>query len=173
MLSLGPLFLAALAPPAGAIDNPLALARNGNVQCYEPNDEKKTCRTIASYRALDERSYMSIVTVLVSPEGSLTLQTASQVEVKNGAICGVVRAEDIASGRLQLAGQTLTGEHATSLMAQIQNALKGLVDKEVCTSFVKTPAGLVSKETVNGVYRADADAPVKWIGPDEGYTVAP
>ena len=173
MVSLGLVFLAALASPAGAVENPLALAAKGSVQCYEPNEEKKTCRTIAAYRALGDGSYMTIVTVLVSPEGSLTLQTASVVEVKNGGVCGVVKAEDIAAGRLQLAGQTITGEHATSLMAQIQDALKGLVNKEVCTIYVPTANGLMSKETVNGVYRADADALVKWIGPGDGYTVSP
>jgi hypothetical protein len=48
-----------------------------------------------------------------------------------------------------------------------------LMGKEICTTYVSVPGGLVAKVTIAGSYRADADQRVRWVKPSDGYQVAP
>jgi len=173
MLSLGLALLGALSASTGIRENPLELAEAGSVQCYEPNEEKRTCRSIESYRSLGEQRYATTAIILISPAESTTLETTTQVEVKNGAVCGLVRADEIAAGRLRVAGHLIGENDAKPYMAAILQSLKALIGKEVCTTYVPSSDGFLAKVAINGVYRANTDQRMKWIGPNDGYTVSP
>lgn len=173
MLSLSLALLGAVAASAGAEENPLALAESGSVQCFEPDDEKKTCRSIAAYRPLGEGRYETVSTVLISRASSMTLETVTPVEVKKGAVCGLVTAEEVANGKLRLADRLLAPDEARPYLETLQKSLKALIGKEICTSYAGAPGGLLAKVLVDGVYRAGTDERVKWIGPNEAYSVSP
>ena len=173
MLSLGLALLGAVAAADSAPENPLLPAESGNVQCYEPDEAKKTCRSISSYHPLGDQQYSSTTTVLISRMSSMTLETTSPVEIKNGAICGLVTPNDIATSKVRIADRLLDPTEAKPYLEAIQKSLKALIGKEVCSTYVSSPEGLISKVTVNGAYRANTDELMKWIGPSESYTVAP
>jgi hypothetical protein len=48
-----------------------------------------------------------------------------------------------------------------------------LTGKEICTRYEPAAGGLVAKEWIDGLYRADADQRVRWVSPSEGYSVSP
>jgi hypothetical protein len=80
MQTLSALRRSALDPP-----NPLEPALAGRVQCYEPNEAKKTCRALASYLRTGGPRYPNTALVLIA--ATVTLETTTPVEVKAGAVC--------------------------------------------------------------------------------------
>lgn len=159
------------ASPVAPMD-PLAAA-DGKVECYQPDDEKRTCRSIASYQRTNDQTYANTAIVLVSSAGPVTLETVTPVAVKAGAVCGSIRADDIGAGKLRVAGRLLPEAEAAPVLSQIAESMAPLIDREICTSYEPSEAGLTAKATIAGVYQADADQRVKWVAPDEGYVVAP
>lgn len=170
------LALLTLAVPTAVTDaavNPLADAKNGSLQCYQPDDQRRTCRSIASYVPTGEATYVNKATVLLSTAGRITLETTTPVTIRVGAVCGFIRAEDVRAGKLRVADRLLPDAEAAPLLAQVMQSMSGLMGQEICTSYVQTVGGFTAKATMNGVYQASADQRVKWVQPSEGYSVAP
>lgn len=153
--------------------NPLQEARNGSVQCYQPDDQQRTCRSIASYVPTGETTYANKAVVLLSPNGPVILETITPVTIRAGAVCGFIRAEDVRAGKLHVAGRLLTDAEAAPMLGQVVQSMSGIMGQEICTSYVQTADGLTAKATMNGVYQAGADQRVKWVQPADGYSVTP
>jgi hypothetical protein len=153
--------------------DPLAPARHGMMQCYQPNIRAKTCQSLASYLSQGGRNYGNTALVMLSPKDDMTLETTTPVTVIEGAVCGAIRAEDIARGTLRLAGQKLAPEQATPLLDRISESMSSIIGKQICTTYEPSGEALIAKGRVDGLYRADMDQSVKWVSPSDGYTVAP
>jgi hypothetical protein len=164
------LFAAAAAQPAA---NPLAPALAGQMECHFPNDQAKTCRSIGTYKPVGGDRYSNNALVLLSPEGPVTLEVATEVTVKNGAVCGTVKREDLNKAQLKVGDHVLTAAEATQGMEQIAQAMAPLFDKEICSTFEPAGAIMMVKSTLGGTARPDLDQPMKWIAPADGYKVAP
>lgn len=160
---------AALAAPT----NPLAPAADGQLQCHQPNDEKRTCRSIASYQRKDDGTYTNTAVVLLSSAGPVTLETTTVVTLKAGAVCGAIRANDLNTGKLRVAGRLLPDSEAAPILPRIAQSMASVIDKEICTSYEESTQGLTAKATISGEYRPDADQRVKWVQANDGYQVAP
>jgi hypothetical protein len=167
--------VAAFAMAAGAAPavypDPLGPAAAGRLQCYEPNEQKKTCTSIAGYRALGGGRYANTATVALTPDASVTLESVTNVVIRQGAVCGKIAAGDIASAKLRMSGRLLSDQEAAPYLAQIVEAMKPDFDKEICTRYEAAGAGLVAKGTVDG--QAFQERAVKWISPKDGYVVGP
>jgi hypothetical protein len=171
---ISPLLLAAVVTNAApAAINPLEPALTGQLQCYEPNEEKKTCRALGSYKRVSGSRYMNGALALISAVGPVTLEMTTPVEVKAGAVCGTIRPEDVSNGKLAAGGRPLSAAEAAPVLAQIAQAMAPMMNKEICTRYVPDAGGLIGKATIGGVYRADADRRVKWVKATDRYTVAP
>jgi hypothetical protein len=164
--------LAASASGVPSID-PLSPAASGQVQCYQPDEQKKTCRSIASYRAVGRSTYSNTAVVLLSEAPPVILETTAPVTVRQGAVCGAIRAEDIAAGKLRVSGRLFDDVEAAPLLARVAEAMKALINKQICTSYEASGDGLTARASIDGRYRADMDQRVKWVHPGDGYKVAP
>jgi hypothetical protein len=173
MLFFTLLALTAVAGGAEAASNPLAPAMAGLLECSRPDDQKKTCRSIASYRLVEGSTYSSTATILISPQGPVTFEGTSPATVKEGNVCGVMKPEDITSGKLLVAGTPLDNAQAAPALQRMVTALGSIMNKEICVTYQRSGTGLVEKTTVDGVYQADHDEVVEWVRPDAGYVVAP
>lgn len=173
MLTLGIMVLAVSGASSIGPENPLAPAAAGQVQCYQPDDRKRTCRSIASYQRRDDGTYANTAVVLLSSAGPVTLETITPVTVKAGAVCGSIRAENINAGKLRIADRLLPDSEAAPILVRIVQSMAPLINKEICTSYEQSADGLTAKATIAGVYRSDADQRVGWVQPSDGYTVAP
>lgn len=158
---------------SGTSANPIAPAAQGMVQCYEPDDLAKTCRSIAGYRLISGTTYANDAAVLISPENALVLETTAPIEVKGGAVCGVTRAKDVTGGRLRVAGSLIPRNKAAPVQAQLVKALAPMLDKEICTSYTPKDGALIARVSIDGIDRPELTQRVKWVKPSEGYKVSP
>jgi hypothetical protein len=151
----------------------LVLASDGFVQCYEPDDSKKTCHSIAIYKAKGDGTYANTAIVLLAPHQAVTLETVTLVQIKNEAVCGFVRNNDLLTGKLRLSGQLLPDDRAAPILAKIAAAYTPFLDKEICTEYVAGADGLIAKVRIEGSTSPVPDQRVKWVRPADGYIVAP
>jgi len=162
-----------LAGATAADAGPLAPAAEGMVQCYEPDDLARTCRSIAGYRLITGGTYANDAAVLISPTKNVILEITSPVEVKNGAVCGTARAKDVLDGRLRAAGSLVPQDKAAPALAQLVTALAAIIDKEVCTFYTPKDGVFIARASIDGIDRPELNQRVKWIKPSEGYKVSP
>jgi len=171
LMLLPTLLAAAVAQPARA--NPLAPALTGQLECRLPNEEARTCRSIGSYKPLGGDRYSNTTLMLLAPQGPVTLEVTSEVSVKKDAICGMILRADLEKGQLKAGNHVLTPAEAAPVIEQIIQAVTPMLDKEACSTLVPSGNGMTVKSTLAGAPRADLDQPMKWIGPADGYKVAP
>jgi hypothetical protein len=161
------------APDAAEASDPLAQARSGMLQCYAPDPARRTCKSLAGY-AFGPNGIENQAEVLISPQGPLVMKNSTPVVVRGGAVCGPIRAEDIDGAQVLLAGRPISGPNADHVKAQLKSGVANLMGAEVCTSFVAGPQGYTTQVTVNGTPAPEmSDAPMIWVRPGEGWTVAP
>lgn len=167
------LFVAAAfgATAAPAPPNPLALAEKGQLQCYRPDVQKKTCQSIAAYRRTGPGTYDNKALVALAPNA--TLETDTPVVIKAGAVCGFVRAQDVLAGTLRVDGRIVEPDKAKPILERVAQAMAPMADKEICTRYEPSGMDLAAKAFVEGAERPDLNVTVKWITPSEGYTVTP
>lgn len=172
MSLLGLVILAATAAPDAPIANPLAPGLGGQLECSKPDEQKKTCRSLASYQRAGD-GYSNTATVLISPNGPVTMEITAPVTVKGNAYCSVMRTEQISAAKFRVAGQVLGDEQAAQVRSAILTAFAPMMGKEICDTHRMTPTGLIEKATIDGVYEPKADVAIKWVAPGDGYIVAP
>lgn len=167
------LALSAATGGAGAADDPLAPAMAGMLECSRPDDQKKTCLAIASYRLVEGSTYSNTATILISPKGPVIFEGTSPATLDAGSVCGVMKPDDISSGKIWVAGKLLDHAHAAPILARMATTLSGMMNKEICVTYERSDDGLVEKTVIDGLYQADQDQVIEWVPPDAGYVVAP
>jgi hypothetical protein len=161
----------AAAPSSSGLANPLVLAEQGQLQCYRPDVQKKTCQSIASYKRTGPGIYDN--GALVAVGNSVTLETHTPVIVKGDAVCGSIRLQDVTAGTLRMGDHVADPDIARPTLERIAQVLAPILGKEICTRYEPKGTDFEAKGSIAGIYRADLDQTVKWISPSEGYTVAP
>ena len=151
--------------------NALANAEKGQLQCYRPDIQKKTCQSIASYRRIAPGTYDN--KALLPLGHGATLETHAPVVVRGNAVCGYVRSADVIAGEIKVGSAVLPADRAKPVLEHIAQALAPLANEEICTRYQPSAGELTAKVSVNGVYQPDKDETVKWIHPADGYTVTP
>jgi hypothetical protein len=167
------LLIVASTASVGASEDPLDPAKGGSVQCYMPDEGRRTCRSIASYVPIDSGTYANKAMVLIAREGPIILETVTPVTLKAGAVCGFIREEDIRAGKLYVGRGLLPASKASPLLEQLAHSSSWAKDMEICTTYVPTRDGLIAKVAYDGDYQKNSDQHVKWVRPSDGYSVAP
>ena len=167
------LVLTAAVGGAGAAENPLAPALDGLLECTRPDDQKKTCLSISSYRLVEGSTYSSTGAIVISPKGPVVLEITVPVTLKEGSVCGVMKLQDISSSRIRVAGKLLDHAQAAPILTRTVASLSLVMNKEVCSTNERSAEGIVQKTIIDGLYQADHDLMVEWVPPDAGYVVAP
>jgi hypothetical protein len=171
MLLIGVLIAARVgAPDSTASGDPIARANGGELQCYRPNIEKKTCQSVASYRRTGPGTYIN--TALLPLGDGATLETRTPVLIKGDAVCGSITRRQVLAGTVRAANQIIAPERAKPLLESVADAISPLFGKEFCTRYEPSGADFIAKASIDGVYQPDKDTIVKWIAPTDGYTVA-
>jgi hypothetical protein len=148
-----------------------ANAKIGLVQCYRPNLSEKTCQSIAGYTLNGPDRFDNKAVIAVSKDA--TLETHTPVVVRNGAVCGFIRAEDIIAGLLRVNGRQVDAAKAKPILEQIAHGAAPFAGKEICTRYESSAAGLTAEISIDWIYKPDRDQTVLWVHPSDGYTVAP
>ena len=128
---------------------------------------------MAAYRHIDGARYVNIARVLLSPGSAVTLETETDVVVRNGAVCGAITADSLAHGILRVGDRALNAEQASPTLGKIQQAMAAVVGKEICTSYVRSADGFIAIATLDGAAMPGERQHVIWVRPADGYVVAP
>ena len=158
-----------LAALAGQSDSdPLAPAREGKVQCYAPNAEKKTCMAISAFEAKDDGSWVNNATALLDPAQGITMTTNSVVRSTPAGVCGTVTRDDILAGSLTMGGTALPAEQGKPILEMVATAVEGMgmIGKPSCSSFATEGDALKSTVTIDGVAKPEFAQTGKWVSPD-------
>jgi hypothetical protein len=165
--------LSAGAAPAQAapIPAPIAQASDGSLQCYSPNLQTKSCRSLSAYQRRPDGTIVNPATVLISNSPAITMTAATRVQIKNGQVCGALRADDIAAARFQINGRTAGPELNAKLRNVVTASMKGVIGKEICTAYISAGGVLMAKASIDGAH--PVSEPVIWVSPSDGYKVQP
>ncbi|EGF90535.1 hypothetical protein ABI_35580 [Asticcacaulis biprosthecium C19] len=166
-----PLLVAALLAQDLPVD-PLTPVQYGQVQCFSPDAATKTCNSIARFTPNGD-GYTNTATILLSSRPAMTITTTTQVHVRDGAVCGILRNEDVEAAKVKVDGRDLPPEEAMLVVAVVSDVVNDYVGQEVCTTYVAADSGLTAKATIQGSPQPELDQPMIWVSPSEGYTVAP
>ncbi len=158
---------------AQSVEDPLAPAQEGKQQCYAPNVEAKTCQALAGYELVEDGTYRNTATVLIAPSPVVTMTTVSQVTVKDGAVCGYNRVEDLQASEIDVDGMPIPEAQASGVRGQIIQAMAPMIGPEICTRYTSDGDGLSAETSFDGVARPEFNTRVIWVSPDDGYRVAP
>jgi len=150
---------------------PIAQAASGQLQCYQPNIANKSCRSLAGYRMTVDGIANTAVAML-SAKPLITMETVTHVEIKNGQVCGRMRAHDIETAKLLMDGSPVSAQIEESLRKQLFAGLKSEFDHEICTAYTPDGDGFIAKATDNGV-PVPGKQRLIWVSPGDGYKVAP
>jgi hypothetical protein len=151
--------------------DPLAPARSGMVQCYEPDAASHSCQSMAAYRRGRDGAWTNVATVMADPNMALTLEIETPVTVRDGAVCGTLRREQVLGAKLRLLDRPIPADHALSVLVQIADAMGGVLDREVCTRYVQATGGMVARARISGISQAIPEQRVIWVRTDAGYRV--
>lgn len=159
-------------PAAAAPADPLGPARAGKVQCFQPNMIRKTCRSIGAY-SFEGGRINNRAQVLIPAQVPLVMVLNSPVVVRGQAVCGAIRSEDFAAATFTAADQPLGEEPTKKLRGLIAEAMASMIGKEVCTTLTQTGESFHAEATVDGAPKPELAQDVLWVGPADGYRVAP
>lgn len=165
------LLAAADALPA-AYPDPLGPAATGQAQCYVPDSTRKTCSSMAYYKARGDGTFDNTAVVLLSSSPVVVMQTITPATVADGAICGKIEADQIAAAALTVNGQSLSSADAAPMLAKISAAMKSIYGRQICTRYIPDGGQLIAKTTMDGAPQSDGQK-VIWVSPNDGYHVAP
>jgi len=164
------MFLAAVGgqPSDAAAYDPLAEARAGKLQCYQPNLERRTCKGIAAFSFEPDGRVLNASQVLLDAPGPVVMHVTSPVEVRGDGVCGPI-------GKLEQAEFTVEGRPASARERSLIRLLMSAVPRtgEVCTRWVRDNDAFVAHGTLDGEEQPEFEQKMIWIGPDEGFVVAP
>jgi hypothetical protein len=172
LMFLAAVVASALPAHGASLPDPIAPAAQGQIQCYSPNTARKTCDSIAAYKAGANGAIDNIAVVLISKDPLITMEAMSPVEIKADRVCGKIRKQDIDTAKFRVRGQLLDGTQAAPLREQMQRAYMNIFDHEICTAYLDQGGGvLLAKATMDGAPMPDQK--VIWVSPNDGYRVSP
>lgn len=154
--------------PAETYIDILARAREGQSQCFQPDERRKTCKIMASYSFSDDGRIMNTAQMLMDETGPAILVVTSPVVLKNGAICGQL--EHLPKARFLVAGQPATPNQESGYRLMLSLAPK---KGEICARWTGVGNGYRVRGTLDGKPKKDFDQRMIWVEPGEGYVVAP
>lgn len=171
-----PMTLAVLATAALADPNPLAPARDGQVQCYEPDSARKTCHAIGAYRWAEDGAITNDATVALGDDPLIILHASAPVYVRDAAECAVntPAANQITS--IEVDGTPLTGAEFDEVRKQVGAAMDQTfaMGSEYCSTYHPREDGtLKAIVTIDGELRPDLTSNVLWVRLEDGWRVAP
>lgn len=162
-------------PPAPPVDNPLAPASMGLIECASPDVIARTCRSLARYTPQADGSFINHAEVLLLPDELVTMSIAGRARLKGNAACATLTTAMVKGATLRYAGtvvpNTLKLRFTQRILAGLTRA--GVLDKEVCSTQSPEGNGFLEHTTIDGEATPDGETHLLWVRPDAGYTVGP
>lgn len=163
------LLLLAATAAAGQTADPVAPARQGKIQCVLPNQDKKTCLGMTSYRISGD-GYESATRLFLAPTPLITMEIRTRGTVKDGQFCETISLADFQNGKVLVNGAPADEATSSAVKSQMAAAVSSLDGKASCTAIKPAEGGLLLNElTIDGAVRSDLSQKFVWVGDKDGY----
>src|SRR5690349_7558698 len=97
-------------------ENPLEPALAGQQLCTSPDESLKKCLALETIRPLAGGGYSdSTVVRMALDDRSITVMSTTSLFVKNGAVCTVLRPEQLHGRQIKVTGKPLTAAQMAGL----------------------------------------------------------
>lgn len=159
----------AAAAIAAAPADPLAPARDGQMQCYRPDTVNRTCGQLVSYAFDGHGGIVEKQEMLLVAKPLLVMRSQSSVALRDGAVCGLMAKSDIDTATITLDGNPAPDDLVAKVRAQLLETDGADLGKEGCTSFPADGDHFAARVAIAGVDRPELTVPVIWVKPDDGY----
>lgn len=159
-----------------AAADPLAPARQGQVQCYDPVPARKLCRAIGAYEFAADGSISNLATTRLQDAPVIIMFARSPVVVRDGKECSVedLKATDIE--KIEIDGQPLPAAALDAVRPQIIAGLPDVLKtgQPLCSTYpAQTDSPMSVTVEIGGVAHPELTATVLWVNPADGWTVVP
>ena len=151
----------------------MAQIRANKALCSNPDEAAKTCSTIASYARADDGVLTETAEILISPNQPITLEMSSVVNVDGAVNCGALTLAEMQKGRIRLNGTLLPPERNEAALKALLEKLAPMADRKSCEELRIEAGQLVKFGQVDRIDLKLPGKPVRWVGRDEGFRVAP
>jgi hypothetical protein len=149
----------------------LGPARQGQVQCFEPVVDRKVCGVLSRYAFSPGGTISNDADMLVLSDPLVVMRMSSPVVVRDGAVCGPLREEDLSRATFTVNGEAASTEDAESIRRAIGRQMAPMMNVEVCTTFTPDGDALRADSTANGEPRPEMSERVLWVNPAEGWRI--
>lgn len=168
MLSIAFAFLAT------SVAEQMAPAKKGLLQCQSPIGSTKTCDSISRVTQVSSGSYRFENEILIDADGPVILLERAIATVQGNKLCETVRLAEIDKFAIFINGKPATSAERARYRANIKEKFAPIAGRTICTSVVPDEDGLQTVEaSISGQRLPILDYTMKWVGPNDGWKVAP
>ena len=173
-LAAAALILLATASVAYADKDPWAPSKEGKIQCFGSNMERKTCQSMSTYRWIDETHVVGegrgYVTAFLS---DVVVVAKWEAEIKGDRNCFVSQESDWLKAEFEMNGKPVPADKAEDLRKKALAAMKESFGRTYCTRLGKYGREYTAQMTVDELEIPSASNWVAWIEAKDGFTLAP
>jgi hypothetical protein len=159
-----------------AASDPLAPARRGQVQCYDPVPAQKLCRAIGSYAFAPDGGIVSLAETRLQDSPVIVMFARNTVVIRDGKECsnGDLKESDIE--KVEVNGQPVDAATLAVVRTQIVSSLPDFMKsgQPLCSTYPASADGPMTVTVeVGGVAHPELTATVQWVNPADGWKVTP
>lgn len=156
-----------------ASDDPFADAKAGKIECFSPNTEKKTCFDFSHYTWQADGTVIIEDEVALSANPLISVKTKSVSTVEKSSVCTKVLANSQEYNTFFKDGKPMSTEESAPLQQNLISNRSRFIGRTVCMDISPYESVYIAEFTIDGTPLPTATNRMKWIGTDEGYTLAP
>ena len=173
-LAAAVLVLLATAGSALADKDPWAPSKDGKIECFSSNMERKTCQAMNTYRWIDDTRVVGEGRGYIPDFRTDIVVIASwEAEIKGDRNCFVSRESDWMKVRFEKDGKPLPAEEAEDMRKKALAAMKENFGRKFCIRLGKYGREYTAQMSVDDTEIPSASNWVAWIDPSEGFTLSP
>lgn len=151
--------------------DPLAPARDGKLQCHEPDLVNRRCDVLAHYEFATDGAITNVSQFMLTEKPLTVVTTRTPLTVRNGEVCGDRKMSVVS--QVLIDGQPATAQEVTDVSAMMALALQSESGKQSCSRYRPDGQFLRSERFVDGVRDPDTDGIILWVDPGSGFSVLP
>ena len=152
----------------------MAPARQGMLQCQMPDVLFKTCMSLSKVSQVGPGNYRFEGEILLDPNSPVVISERNTTAVQGNSVCEVIRLSAIDSWTVAIGGKPANAAQTAKYRAVMKRRFAPLAGQTVCTAIVSDEQQTHRVIVTIGGKRVPAfDYPMKWVAPDDGWTVGP
>jgi hypothetical protein len=167
MLSL-PLVLAA------SISQQMAPASQGKLQCLSPIESMKTCDSLSKITQVAPGQYRYEAQILLDADGPVIATERGTLSVQGAKVCEKVRLSNLDTMTFRVAGAPASAAETSRYRTEFKRKFAIIAGQMICNTIAPEDDGVHEVETFIAGRRVHGlDYSMKWVGPGDGWKVAP